>query len=127
MCGQLLACLVQSDVGDEQPDQPFAFPHRGRRVGPERGEVCRERADPGLLLVGQRPVAGLGSALVLVAGVGELAQLVVPVGFELVGDEPVGGVHGEVAAAGGISGVLCALHAHLADPVGIGGALREFG
>ena len=125
MCGQLLACLVQSDVGDEQPDQPFAFPHRGRRVGPERGEVCRERADPGLLLVGQRPVAGLGSALVLVAGVGELAQLVVS--HSLVGDEAVGGVHGEVASAGGVGGVLGLLHAHLADPVGIGGALREFG
>jgi hypothetical protein len=36
-----------------------------------------------------------GGALVLVAGGGELAQLVVPVGFELVGDEPVGRVHGE--------------------------------
>ena len=26
-----------------------------RRVSPERGEVCRERADSGLLLVGERP------------------------------------------------------------------------
>jgi hypothetical protein len=66
-------------------------------------------------------------ALVGVFGVGELAQLVVPVGFELVGDEPVGGVHGEVAAAGGVGGVLGALHAHLADPVGIGGALSKLG
>ena len=94
---------------------------------PERWEVGGERPDPGLLLVAERPVAGLGGALVLVLGVGELAQLVVPVGLELVGDEPVGRVHREVAAACGVRGVLGALHAHLADPVRIGGALSELG
>ena len=80
-----------------------------------------------MLLVGERPVAGVGGALVLVAGVGEFAQLVVPVGFELIGDEPVGRVHGEVASAGCLSRVLGALDAHLPDPVGIGGALLELG
>ena len=92
-----------------------------------RSVVCGERPDPLRLLVGERPVAGLGGALVLVFGVGELAQLSVPVGFELVGDEPVGRVHSEVAPAGGVGGVLGALHAHLADPVGVLGALGELG
>ena len=125
MCGDLLACSDQGDVGDEQADQSLALAHRGGWVLPERGEVCGERADPLCLLVGERPVIGLGGSLVLVFGVGELAQFVVPVGFELVGDEPVGRVHGEVAAPRGVSGVLSALHAHLADPVGIGGALLK--
>jgi hypothetical protein len=125
--GDLLAVLDQGDVGHEQPDQSFAFAHRGRGIGPERGQVCGERADPRLLLVSQRPVPGLGGALVLVFGVGELAQLVVPVGFELVSDEAVGGVDSEGASAGGVGGVLGALHAHLADPVGVGGALGELG
>ena len=127
MRDDLLACLVQRDVGDEQADQPLAFAHRGRRVSPERGEVCGERADLGLLLVGERPGAGVGGALVLVLGVGEFSQLVVPVGFELVGDEPVGRVHGEVAAASSLGGVLGALHAHLPDPVGMLGAVGELG
>ena len=127
MRGDLLVAADQGDVGDEQADQSFALADRGRWVSPERGEVGGERPDPGLLLVGERPAAGLGGALVLVFGVGELAQLGVPVGFELVGDEPVGRVHGEVAAAGRLSGVLGALHTHLADPVGIGGTLGELG
>jgi hypothetical protein len=127
MRGDLLAGFDQGDVGDEQADQAFAFADRGRGVGPERGEVGGERADSGVLLVGERRVAGLGCALVLVFGVGELAQLVVPVGLELVGDEPVGRVHGEIAPAGCVGGVLGALHAHLSDPVSIGGALGELG
>ena len=117
----------QGDVGDEQADQPFALARWRCRVSPEGGEVCGERADSGLLLVGERPGAGLGGALVLVLGVGELAQLVVPVCFELVGDEPVGRVHSEVASASGLGGVLGALHAHLPDPVGMLGALGELG
>lgn len=127
VCGDLLVPADQGDVGDEQAGQSLAFAHRGRRVLPQRGQVGGERADPGLLFVGERPVAGLGRALILVFGVGELAQLGVPVGFELVGDEPVGRVHGEVASAGCLSGVLGALHAHLADSVSVGGALLKLG
>ena len=127
MSGDLLVAAEQGDIGEEQSDQPLALADRGRRVSPERGEVGGERADPGLLLVGERPVAGLGGALVIVFRVGELAQLVVPVGFELVGDEPVGRVHSEVATAGCLGGVLGALHAHLPDPVGVLGALGELG
>ena len=72
MRGDLVARVVERDVGDEEADQPLAFAHRGCRVDPQRREVGRERADPGLL-VGERSVAGVGGALVLVVGVGELA------------------------------------------------------
>ena len=41
-----------------------------------------------------------GGAFVVVLGGLELAEGVVPVGFEAVGDEAVVGVDGEVAAAG---------------------------
>ena len=44
-------------------------------------------------------VRGGGVAVVVVLGGLERAELVVPVGFEGVGDEPVVGVDGEVAAA----------------------------
>ena len=107
--------------------ESLAFAYRGRGVGPERGEVGGECADLGVLLVAERPVACLPRALVVVFSVGEFAQLVVPVGFERVGDESVGGVDGEVAAAGRLGGVLGALHAHLANPVGVLGALGELG
>ncbi len=125
--GDLLPGFDQGDVGDQQADQAFAFPHRGGGVVEQGGEVCRERADPGLLLVGEGARAGVLRAVVLVLGVCELAQFVVPVGLELVGDEPVGGVNREVAPAGGVGGVLGALHAAGADLVGVCGALGELG
>jgi hypothetical protein len=59
----------------------------------------RERHYLLALLVGQAAVAVLMGSVVLVLDVLELAELVVPVGFEGVGDEPVVGVDGEVAAA----------------------------
>src|ERR1019366_5017713 len=62
---------------------------------------------------------GLAGPWVVVWAVGELTQLVVPVGFQGGGDEPVAGVHGEVAAACGLGCVAGALHAGGADPVGL--------
>ncbi|MGZ6725609.1 MAG: hypothetical protein ACXVHK_32280 [Solirubrobacteraceae bacterium] len=73
MRGDLLARVDERDVGEEESDQALALAHRGCRVAPQRREVCRERPDPGLLLVGERSIAGLGGALVIVLGVGELA------------------------------------------------------
>ena len=61
-----------------------------------------------------------------VGGVGEFAQRGVPVGFQGVGDEPVGGVDGEVAAAGLVGVVVGALDVGGADAVGIGGSGVEF-
>jgi hypothetical protein len=52
---------------------------------------------------------------------------VFPVGFEGVGDEPVGGVDGEVAAAGQVGVVVGAVHGGGAELVGFVGAVFEFG
>ena len=70
------------------------------RVVEQGGEVGDELADAGLLGVAERTGGGVGGLLVGVLGVAVGAQGVVPVGFEGVGDESVGGVDGEVAAAG---------------------------
>ena len=57
----------------------------------------------------------------------ERAEGGVPVGFEGAGDEPVGGVDGQVAAAGQVGVVAGALDVRGAQRVGVGGALPEFG
>ena len=68
---------------------------------------------------------GCCSAGFVVGGLGvvEGAQGGVPVGFEGVGDEPVGGVDGEVAAAGQVGVVAGALDVGGAQRVGFGGAV----
>ena len=60
-------------------------------------------------------------------GVVEPAERGVPVGFQGAGDEPVGGVDGEVAAAGQVGVVAGALDVGGAQRVGFGGSLLEFG
>src|SRR6266699_2821679 len=67
---------------------------------PAGGQVGGQLADPGLLGVGELPGVFLAGLVVGVLCLGEGAQGGVPAGFEGVGDEPVGGVDGEVAAAG---------------------------
>jgi hypothetical protein len=79
------------------------------------------------LVVGEQGGAGALGAVVVVLGVGEVAQLRVPVGLQGVGDESVGGVDREVAAAGRVGGVLGALDVGGADAVGVFGALDELG
>jgi hypothetical protein len=123
----VLAGFEQRDVGDEQPDQPFAFPHRGGRVVPERGQVAGQGADAVDLAGAERGVAADAGLVVVVLGVGELAEPVVPVGFQGVGDEPVGGVDGQVATPRGVGGVLGAFHVGGTEPVGVGGLFGQFG
>lgn len=57
----------------------------------------------------------------------EGAEGVVPVGLERVGDEPVVGVDGEVAAAGELGALAGALDVALSEPVGLVGARFELG
>jgi hypothetical protein len=95
------------DVGDEQSGQAFAFPVRGGRVVEDGREVGGQLADAGLLGVGERVGGGVFGGVVGVLRGVEVAEGGVPVGFEGVGDEPVGGVDGEVAAAGQV-GVVAA-------------------
>jgi hypothetical protein len=97
------------DVGEEQAGHALAFPLRGGRVVPDRGEVGDQRADAGFLDLGEVGGGGVLGCVVGVFGVIECAQRGVPVGFQGVGDEPVGGVDGQVAAAGQVGVVAGAL------------------
>ena len=116
----------EGDVGDQQAEQALAFPHGGGGVVPQGREVAGQGQDAGLLLLIERDV-GVAGAGVVVAGFGELAQPGVPVGFQVAGHQPVGGVDGQVAAPCGVGGVLGALHVGGADRVGLAGVGGQFG
>jgi hypothetical protein len=119
-----LVGLVEGDVVDDEPDHPFAFSLGGGGVGPQSREVGGQGADLGLLLVVEGGV-GLHGPVVGVLGVAELAQRVVPVGFEAVSDEPVVGIDRQVAAPGGLGAVAGPFDVGGTEPVGLGGAAGE--
>jgi hypothetical protein len=118
--------LGERDVVDEQPGHAFAFSLGGVGVGPQGGEVGGEGTDAGLVLVAEGSGGG-GVALVVVLGGLELAQGVVPVGFEAVGHEPVVGIDGQVAAAGEFGAVAGPFDVAAPQGVGFVGAGFEFG
>ena len=115
------------DVGEQQPGDPLALADRGGRVVPDGGQVGDQLGDPVLLRAGQCPGVVFAGLVVGGLGVVERAQRGVPVGFEGVGDEPVGGVDGQVAAAGQVGVVAGALDVGGAQRVGFGGSLLELG
>jgi hypothetical protein len=78
-------------------------------------------------VVGEFGCFGGGDAFVILAGGLQGAQRVVPIGFEAVGDEPVVGVDGQVAAAGEVGAVASAFDGLPAQRVGLGGAGFQFG
>jgi hypothetical protein len=108
----------EGHVADQQAQEAFALAGRGGRVVPQGGQVGGQAADAGALLLVERGSGGPGGGVV-VLGVGQLAQAGVPVGFEGVGDQPVAGVDGQVAAAGLVGGVLGALDRGGAQRVGV--------
>src|ERR1700676_2317834 len=118
---------VDGDVGEQQAGNAFALPRRGGGVVPDRGQVGDQLTDAGALGVGELAGGLLACLFVGVLGVVEVAQGCVPVGFEAVGDEPVGGVDGQVAAPGEVGVVAGAFDVGGAHPVRVGGALVEIG
>jgi hypothetical protein len=98
--GDGVAGAGHGDVGEQQPGDALAFAGRGGGVVPDAGQVGDELGDPGFLGLGELPVVLLAGLVVGGLGVVERAEGGVPVGFEGAGDEAVGGVDGEVAAAG---------------------------
>jgi hypothetical protein len=72
-------------------------------------------------------LGGGGRLLVVVLGGLDGAQRVVPVGLERVGNEPIVGVDGEVAAARELGALARAVDLRAAQLVGFVGALLEFG
>ena len=109
------------DVGEQQPGDALAFVHGGGGVVPEGGQVGGELGDPVFLGAGE--CAGVLLAGLVVGGLGvvQFPQRGVPVCFEGVGDEPVGGVDGQVAAAGQVGVVAGAFDVGGAQRVGFGG------
>lgn len=99
----------------------LAFAHGGGWVVPQGREIGGQCTYPVAVRVVEGTLgAGLGG-VVLVFGASEFVQRGVVVGFEVVGDEPVGGVDGEVASPGQVGGVLGALDVGGADAVGVFG------
>src|SRR5208282_6903001 len=100
---------------------------RGGGVVPDRGQVGDQLADPGLLGGGELPGVVLAGVVVCVLRLAQGAERGVPVGFEGVGDEPVGGVDGEVAAAGQVGVVAGALDVRGAQRAGLGRPVFQLG
>ena len=95
----------------------------GVRVGPEGWEICCQRTDSVLQFVAEDGRGGSAGALVVLAGGVQGAERVVPVGFQAVGDQPVVGVDGQVAATGQVGAVAGAFDVSAAQCIGFGGAV----
>ncbi len=122
-----LVGLDQGDVVEQQPGDALAFLLGGGGIGPHGGEVAGEGADAGLVLVGQGGVrCGAGPLVVVLGGI-EGAEGIVPVGLQRVGDQPVVGVDGQVAAAGELGVVAGAFDLGAAQLVGLVGAGFQLG
>ena len=117
----------RGDVGEQQPGDALAFAHRGGGVVPDAGQVGDQLGDPVFLGWGEGAGVLVAGFVVGGLGVAQGAQGGVPVGFEGAGDEPVGGVDGQVAAAGQVGVVAGALDVGGAQRVGFGGSLPELG
>ena len=96
-------------------------------VVPDRGQVGDQLLDPGLLVVGELAEVLLAGVVIGFLGLVLGAQGGVPVGFEGVGDEPVGGVDGQVAAAGQVGVVAGAFDVGCAQRVSLVGPVLKFG
>ena len=119
--GDVLAGLDEGDVGDQQPNQALAFAHGSGWIVPQGREIGGQCAYAAAVRVVEGTLgAGLGGVVVVFGG-SEFAQRGVVVGFEVVGDESVGGVDSEVASPGQVGGVLGALDVGGADAVGVFG------
>jgi hypothetical protein len=82
-------------------------------------EICGQGQDAlALSFVDAEPI-GRSLALVAFLSLGQVAQLCIPVGFQRVGDEPVGGVHLHVALAGAIGLVLCSFDLPVTQAIGL--------
>jgi hypothetical protein len=114
-------------VGEQQPGDALAFSCRGGGVVPDAGQVGGQLLYPGLLGAGELPGVFLAGSVAGFLGLAEGAEGGVPVGFEGVGDEPVGGVDGQVAAAGQVSVILGAFRVGGAQRVRFGGPVLKLG
>ena len=124
--GDGVAGAGHGDVGEQQAGDALALAGRGGGVVPDAGQVGDQLGDPVLLGRGERAGVLLAGLVVGGLGVAQGAQGGVPVGFEGAGDEPVGGIDGQVAA-GQVGVVAGALDVGGAQRVGFGGSLLKLG
>lgn len=115
----------QRHVLDQQGQHALALQRAGPAVVPHAGEVAGHVCDA---LASRRIELGLLVvllALVLTLQVVELAQALVPVGFQCIGHQPVVRIHLGVAAARQLGFVACTLELHLPPRGGLLDALGD--
>ena len=127
LCGDVVAVLGQSHVGDQQADKALALPHRSGRVGPQGGQVGDQSTDLDALVLAEGCCTLVLGTVVFVLGLGELPQLLVPVRLQGVSHQAVGSVDGQIAPPGGVGRVASPLDSLCPDAIGIGGPVGQLG
>jgi len=113
-------------VLDEQPQHPLALPHRCPRIMPHAGEVVHQGVNAGpAVSPHRRPVRGRGPS-VLLLGLGEPRQLLVPLAFQAVGHEPVLRTHQHELPLGDLRLFAGARDMRLSEAIDVGFARAEF-
>ena len=83
----------QGDILDEQPQHPLAVARRCARIIPDTRQVGDQRGHPFLHLGSDRRGLGFACTRIRVFGFGQPLERLVPVAFQVVGDEPILGPH----------------------------------
>ena len=83
----------QGDILDEQPQHPLAVSRRRARIIPDTWQVGDQRGHPFLHLGSDRRGLGFACTRIRVFGFGQPLERLVPVAFQVVGDEPILGPH----------------------------------
>ena len=83
----------QGDILDEQPQHPLAVSRRRARIIPDTRQVGDQRGHPFLHFGSDRRGLGFACTRIRVFGFGQPLERLVPVAFQVVGDEPILGPH----------------------------------
>src|ERR1035441_1828329 len=79
----------ERDIFDEQRDHTFAFDRLSARIVPHPQEIGREGEDTCTCLRTEKPLIGFALPLVFLLECIETAQMIIPVGFQAIGDEAI--------------------------------------
>jgi transposase len=120
-----LGFLEQGDIGNQQPNYAFALPVSRMRIVPQAREVFRQRQDGGALLIVE---PGLALALFVVVLLGRrlLAQRLVPLRFQRIGNQAVVGIAAHITAACQVGLVARPFNRLTAQAVAFLGATLQF-
>jgi len=87
--GSDLIVSDQRHILQQKPDQPLAFAIWGIRILPYPRKILRQGCDTGTLLLANRNPVTLATFLILLLGILQRPELVVPIGLQRISDEPV--------------------------------------